>query len=521
MTNDGYEVPCLRIECYHPSWWHHCLYCLSDETGHYCTLEGPHSDDEVPCGDVDSPGGRPSSFSPAPMLTPRSGYHDIFYSDSPFRAGGGVRPEGSLAKYYLKPFACTLGPFALGSGFDQDQCSVWLCTIVAHEMASQPWTIWCLWPITMPDPGTPTGSGGGGYPVPQYTCAGEDQPREYACRPTSPGDWRIAIVHLSFTREHGNCFPTLNQFCFSTKETDVFDNVGSSYPGHVNELDSLAINVQARLGNDARFPHAEPEYFRICNLALGQVSDHQSQINAPGHYPRDSNYDSDSLSLWLHDTAVNEPIVDTAEDEPYPHLEVNVRPYLTNTLYPADLLISHCRYTLRLTPEPGWDHVTGGGDVVDGARTGQLRMHATIEVWVWLKPKLRPGYQDISGPMTLVVNEVDGVPDPSDFWFLPDPADPNTVRPYITQREGCKQVPLLVKWRGLLSVEPWSAVDSPWLDSHEKPAPCCDVLYAIDGLVIPAEVNNTWWPTDDNRQMYRGYVVLNTNIDPSEISPCG
>lgn len=508
MTDD-YTIPCLPLRCYHPEYWHRCGYCYGVPVDDVeCTIEATHDDDQNPCG-VLSPGGRSPTFSPAAMLTPRPESHDIFYSDFPFRAGGGSRPEGAVAKYFLKSWVGTLSPFPLGSGLDEDQCSVWLCHIVDSEMANRVWNVWCNWPITLPDP-----SGGPPNPSGPYSCVGEDVHREYSFQATTPGDWRIAIVHISFTRLVAKCFPTLQQWCFTWRDSEFFDNVGTAAHGTIGviALDSLMIDVNASIADDERYPHAESEFWRIANLALAQVSNVPGgqQINNPGHFDRQT-YDSNALSLWLHNEAINEPIQDGANNP----LAVDVRAYLTNTLYPADLEMSGVRYTLRITPEPGWEHNA------DDDQVGLLRMHATIEVWVSLRPRLRPGYQDINGPMTLVVRETDGVPDPTDFWFLPDPNDPDTVRPYITERAGCSQVPLFVKWRGILTETPWSRIDSPWLD-EDDPAytACCRVLFGIDGMVMPGEPWNIYFPTDESRQAYRGDVTIAMNTPPELIAGC-
>lgn len=80
------------------------------------------------------------------------------------------------------------------------------------------------------------------------------------------------------------------------------------------------------------------------------------------------------------------------------------------------------------------------------------------------------------------------------------------------------EVPLHLSWRGLLHSRPWSLVASPKYRPCRPMHECCDLLHALNGTLIPAEV----WDTSDieGEQRNSGDAVIFLQDDPNIICDC-
>lgn len=480
------EAPPMRPECFHaPPDGLDCIYCTSQEDDE-CTIEqtgGGSQATHTPCGALGNPGRSPIAI-PGARVYPDPGSWDVTQNDSLFQAHSGV--EG-LVRYYLKPLTGAVDPIHPDPTFGGvGDCCTWLCGRMTANVSGRAWEVHCNTPLQAP-PGEPR--------------PWQERPRRIT---VVPGPGPITYVHFNMFGSEAPCFPLWDQTCFT-------HGGGSDYWGHLSEgddrlnvLHSLAVDFNCRMSTDnVKFPHAEPEYVTIANDALATMATRVGQIQSPGHFVGHW-YDAASLNLWTHGEGWACDVADAVRRSNGDPWTVYVTPYGTNCRFPADLIVSRVVVSLRISAEPSSFRLQPpAGEPVPG-----VRLPAVIDVWVFLKPRLRDGWEQIDCPVSL--------PFGNDSPCV-DTDDANV--PVVVSSDNCSQVPLAVKWRGLNGPRPWSrSLFLHTQECEEVTDGCCDVLFALDGLLIDGEVNDTSDP--DSPQRYEGDVVLMLNTAPSELG-CG
>ena len=249
--------------------------------------------------------------------------------------------------------------------------------------------------------------------------------------------------------------------------------------------------MDMRIASDPeQFPHPEPECTAIANAVLREVGGRVTALTSPGHQ-RMNGYNHYTLNRWRHSQGFGGPQGNVPDCGTSPAIwPVSVIPYKTGCAFPADLILWQVWLQLFISGDPG-NVVAFSGDDQDFFK---IRIAAVFTCRVELKVRLRPGWEDIpcSARMT---ND------------LASPCDPVLEDPdqyVILASDGCTRVPLVIEWKGIQGPRPWSK--GPFYYYPHHGGLCCTLLHAIDGLLIPGEVDDTDNP--DGLQHYDGDVVI-------------
>lgn len=312
----------------------------------------------------------------------------------------------------------------------------------------------------------------------------------------------IGVVEFDLSSLGKGCFRLADNFCLTSgPELDCAGQPCWAHVGHGNirqlqVLDRIDVDFSDDFGwaapsegGEDRYPHAEPAYVRIVNAAFGLLDGLVGDVN---NHPRQSSFDRNSLNHWweqrIYD-CLEAPAVPGADGQPWP---IYVVPYRTQCAYPADLVVRYVNVELWLSGDPGNTDFYGNTDDL-----WKIRVLAKLKVRMELDVRLRPGWEQLDCPVRMAADLADRC--------SPEFEDPDYLM--LFTGEGVTRIPRELHWVGLQGPRPWSR--GPF--DYEQEArvyglPCCTFICAIDGLVIPAEVDDTGDP--DAGQRYAGDVVL-------------
>jgi len=468
-----------------------CVYCGS-KWDLACTIEPEAHDDTPLCTSYadyfGSLAARVPILLPGAYIIPNSKNWDITGDDQPFHAGDGL---DGLVRYYLKDFHGGVDPRVNPYlPYYTDWCCTWLCNWTHTAALGHAWRLFCNEP-TQHAPGETV----------------DQVAPKYVGLNWLPG--KYSLVHFNFPTMKP-CFPLADQFCMT-------DGGGSDVWSHLSmgdtklaALDTLNVDLDCRIAEDAdgnlhdEYPHTDAEYLRIVNDALWEADRYGLQVSHP---ERHAWYDSHALNYWGLDEGfggVVAPAVHRRSDPGGDPRTVYVTPYGTDYRLPADLILSRLTIQLRISFESRNTH----GDTGDPVAAG-VRLPATLDLHLWLKARLRPGWENITSSVTFPYADAD----PCNLMTEP-------YRPVVVSADDCSAVPLKIHWRGVNGPRPWSRSEFGHESFPSNPIPCCDFLCALSGLLIPGEVRATSAPMGP--QPYEGDVVVTMVTSPTEYGcDCG
>lgn len=314
----------------------------------------------------------------------------------------------------------------------------------------------------------------------------------------------IGFFNADFTEGHPRCFNLHDQFCFSANtgmdpwgnspcgfQTPCWENIGGDQL--LLKLDTIGIVCDMRWAETSqdgvnKYPHLEPECIQIANAAFGKVGDLLTGLN---HADRFADYMSSQLNRW-------EQLITLDCREAESIWPVEVIPYQTTCAFPADLVIWQISARLFLSGDPAnaaSDTPPEQEDPYYGD-FGKVRVAAVFICTVKLKVRLRPGWESSDCPVQMANDQE-------------HPCDPVFVDPdryMVISSGGCTRVPLELNWKGIHGPRPWSKGPFGYEKQPGGSTPCCDLVCAIHGLLIPGEVNDTSDP--DGLHRYDGDVIL-------------
>jgi len=464
-----------------------CIYCVDPEQIVQCSFE--QVTHELPCTAFGFPGRYNVWIPPGARIIPRTGSHDINGNEKQFFANNGLT---GLVKYFLKRFTGSVDPVFPKPNAN---CCWWLCRWTVHNQANWSWVMYCNSPIQYP----------------QFQIGDERQPRGFILTPGR----QPMFVDFAFGRDASTCFQLADQQCMTAGpdrtglcgQLDPEATVDAPCWQHPDEtearltvLDSMGVDLNMRLGIDPnRYPQKEPECTAIASDALKQVAHYVTNLNNPGHN-RLNSYNQARLNWWAHTqyfgSCGEQPAVARGGTHGGNPWTVYVIPFGTQSTFPADLVFDQASFILKLSGDMGSEDRGG-----QPGNFGKLRIMATFDCHLILRPRLRPGWEAIECPIGFAGSNVCDM-----RW-----SDPN--RAMIVASEGCSRVPLQVHWRGLLGPYPWSKIETPYLGDGSQE--CCLLLDAIHETVIPGEINDTGNPL--GIQHYEGDVVLFLHAAPSQV----
>ena len=304
----------------------------------------------------------------------------------------------------------------------------------------------------------------------------------------------IAVLEFNVpSSSTGRCFRLVDSHCFTSGPDSGACGVSPCW-SHLQDgeqelvwIDTIGVDIEgvgyagATPPELIAYPHAEPEWVVIANQAFAVADDQNIVV---WHTRRQNSYDEGSLNHWWSEESFEcgeAPVV-------WP---VSVTPYHTMCAYPADLVLSRIEAHLWLSGDPGnTDRYANQDDIY------KVRVLAVLKLRLVLAVRLHPGWADIDCPVA-IANE------PANPC---DPAFVDADHRMIIASANCTRVPLELNWKGIVGPRPWSSGDFGYQAKSREPSACCDLLCAIDGLVIPGEVNNTG--DADGLQRYTGAAVL-------------
>lgn len=321
------------------------------------------------------------------------------------------------------------------------------------------------------------------------------------------GQAPIGVVQFNYGA--GQCFRLWDNGCFSTgPDTDACGgdpcwshlNIGVANDRLVRDLlDRIRVDADMRFGSVDRYPHVEPHCVGIANQVLEQVNAmsrevvHElSGVTKATWLP---SYDQRMLNYWwslFRRPCAEAPVV----------CGVDVLPYKADCVFPADLVISEVGFHLWLSADPKSYEITDS----PGGNPARLRVAAYFECVVTLKIRLQAGWDAIECDVG-IVNAPHEPCDP----VLTDPE-----RYMIIAGGACTHVPRRLTWRGFQGPRPWSKGPFDFENLLVQGETRGMLLCAIDGMVVPGEINDT--SDVDGSQRYDGDVVL--LLPPARESYC-
>jgi hypothetical protein len=461
-----------------------CIYCVLHPNEAECGIEFDR--DQTPC--QSSGMGENLPAPPGAMIRlDRTGPLDLFDQEE-FTAGTNEKPH-IRTTYHLAANRLSVLP-TWPSHDVEGVCCAWLCHWVIHHGDSQlSWFITCNKPII------------GQYP----NQARQRLPRSF---PLHPGR-QIMHIHFGFDA-NSPCFVLSDQFCLtyglrdSTDEDPDFWEHLNGGDTKLSTLDRLNVDLDMRLAVDpVRYPWNEPECLTLYNDALQQLKRIQGldQLDRPGS--RQRRYDASDLNRWFRVTnwqCANAPVVrrNGGTGEPW---TVYVRPYGHDCVFEADLVIESVAMELRASGDKACIRNPTGSN--NPLLVHAIRIAATFDCQVTLNVRLRPGWDDTDCDVKLAVSS------PCDFAWNDDAVVT------LAGTEGCSAIQRKVKWRGISGPRPFAR--GPFNYEPIGGDACCDFLKALDGCVIPGEVNDTTNP--DATQRFEGDVVIGMTVPPGQL--CG